>query len=115
MTEQTHLGWFLTNTNLPDYITSCAQSALRGQTPAPLREYSFAFDEIAKRIALKAEVERELTENEREMLAVTETEIYSDFADCTLVETEVVVVPLGQPLRPLRGGVAYLREGERNL
>ena len=64
---------------------------------------------------LKAEVERELTEDEREDLAVAETEIYAAciFGDDTLIDTAVEVVPSGQALHPLPGGVAYLREGER--
>lgn len=101
--------------SLPGWIMASARRALFGQTPAPLREYSFTFDEGAKRITLKAEVERELTETEREDLAVAETEMYADriFDDATDIETLVEVVPLGQPLHPLPGGVAYLREGER--
>ena len=101
--------------NLPGWIMVSAQRALLGQTPAALRGYSFAFDEDAKRITLRAEVERELTEAEREDLAVAETEMYAEriFDDATDIETVVEVVPLGRPLHPLPGGVAYLREGER--
>ena len=103
--------------SLPDWIMASARRALLGQTPAPLREYSFAFDESAKRIMLKAEVERELTEAEREDLAVAETEMYADriFDDATDIETMIEIVPLGQPLHPLQGGVVYLREGERAI
>jgi len=101
--------------SLPDWITASARRALLGQTPAPLREYSFAFDEDIRRITLKAEVERELTEAEREELAGAETEIYAEriFDDATEIETVVEVVPLRQPLHPLPGGVIYLRKGER--
>ena len=98
--------------NLTDWIKACARQALLGQTPEVLREYSFAFDEAAKRIMLKAEVDRELNEDKREDLAVAETEVYADgiFGDETKIETIVEVVPLPQPLCPLPGGVAYLRD-----
>ena len=46
MADQMRLGWFLTDMSLPDYIAACARRALLGQTPEPLREYSFAFFEI---------------------------------------------------------------------
>ncbi len=64
--------------NLQDWIAACVRRALQGQAPAALREYSFSFDELAKRITLKAELEWDLTEDERESLAVVGTEVYSD-------------------------------------
>lgn len=99
------------------HTTASARRALLGQTPSPLRAYSFALNEDAKQVTFKAEVERELTEEERENLAVAETEVYADgiFGDATEIETVVEVVPLGRPLHPLPGGVAYLREGERAI
>lgn len=101
--------------SLPDRIAVFARRALLGQLPAPLRAYSFDFDETSKRITLRAEVDRELTEDEREDFAVAETEIYAAciFGDDTLIKTVVEVVPLDQPLCPLPGGMAYLREGEQ--
>jgi len=100
--------------SLPNWIAACARRSLRGHMPAPLREYSFSFDELAKRITLKAEVERELTEEERESLAIAEAELYADriFDDDTLIETKVEVAPEGTPLRPLPGGVIFSRDAK---
>ncbi len=41
---------------------------------------------------------------------VAETEVCADFADDTLVETVIKVVPPGSPLNPLPGGVVFRRE-----
>lgn len=112
MTDRGRLGSFLKNVDVYSYIMRSAKRALGGQTPTALRQYSFSCDEVAKTILFRAEVERELTEDEREDLAVAETEIYADFADDTLVETVVEVVLLGMPLHPLPGGIVFLREGE---
>jgi hypothetical protein len=71
-----------------------------------LRKYSFSFDELAKRITLKAEVERDLTEDERESLAVVGTEVYSGmiFGNDTIVEAEISVVHDGNTTRSIGGG-----------
>ena len=90
----------------------CERRAGRSNIQSPQRILVF-FREVEKQVLLKAEVDRELTETERENLAVAETEIYSEFGDDTLVETFVEVVPFGQPLRPLPGGIADLRGGEQ--
>ncbi len=66
MSTHTRLGSFLKTKGLGEYISACAQRALRGNAPAALREYSVAFDKRAKRILLKAEVERELSQDERD-------------------------------------------------
>lgn len=89
--------------NLQDWIAACVRRALQGQAPAALREYSFSFDELAKRITLEVDVERDLTEDERESLAVVETEVYSDliFGNDTIVKTEIIVVYDGTQLDPL--------------
>ena len=97
------------------HIALSGRNLLVGQTPAPLRAYSFSFDEARRTLIFKAEVDQELTEDEREDLAVTETEIDCQdvFGEETLVETTVVtVVPVGQPLDPLPGGISFLRDGE---
>lgn len=101
-----------TNVNLHGYIVACIQRALQGQVPAVLRECSFSFDEEAKHITLKLEVERTMTEEEIERIAVAETQIYGDsiFGDDTRIETLVKVVPKGESLRPLPGGIAFSRE-----
>lgn len=91
-----------------------ASRALCGQTPAPVRAYSFQHDVDAEIFILKAEVDRELTEDEREDLAVVETEIWTDmFLDSTIsTETMVVLVPFGESLDPGKDGIVYLRDGE---
>jgi len=94
-------------------IAASARRALQGQMPASLREYSFSFDRAAKHIMFKAEVEPALTEDERDDLLAAESEVYADFADDTQVETSIEVVPADLPLRPLPGGVVFLRSGER--
>jgi len=91
-------------------IAASARRALQGQMPASLREYSFSFDRAAKHIMFKAEVEPALTEDD---LLAAESEVYADFADDTQVETSIEVVPADLPLRPLPGGVVFLRSGER--
>ena len=100
---------------LARWMKAAAEAALVGNTPGPLRQYSFAFDERTKQITLKAEVDRPLDEEEREDLRVAETEMYSErfFDDEEVVETVIVVVPLPHPLSPLQGGVAYTRDDAR--
>lgn len=91
-----------------------ASRALCGQTPVPVRAYSFQHDIDAEILILKAEVDRELTEDEREDVAVVETEIWTDmFLDSTIsTETMVVLVPFGESLDPGKDGIVCLREGE---
>ena len=117
MSAHTRLGSFLKRKGLKEYITECAQRALQGNAPSGLLEYSFSIDESAKRILFKAEVERELSQDERDSLMVAETEVYADFGDDTLVETMIEVVPPGSSLDPLPGGVVFQRDqdGSRPL
>lgn len=110
MADKAKLGSFLKNVSLQDYIIASAKGALGGQTPNALRQYSFSFSEQDKSILFKAEVDRELTKEERSDLSVVETEIYSDFADGTMVETIIEIVPNEMPLHPLSGGVVYRRD-----
>lgn len=100
--------------SLYEYITACARQALQGQIPSPLRRYSFWFDEDEKRIVFKAEVEKDLSEDERESLAVAETEVYADsiFGDDTEIKTMIEIIPTEVPLHPLPNGVVFLRDGE---
>lgn len=99
--------------DLSERIIAYAKGALTGQTPVPLRLYSFDYDAAEKTITFKAEVARELTESEAEDLAVVETEVYADciFGDDTQIETRVEIVPEEVPLRPLHGGVVYRKDG----
>jgi hypothetical protein len=55
-------------------IVASAKRALPGQTPASLREYSFSYDPVSKKILLKAETERTPTEQELDDLQVAESE-----------------------------------------
>jgi hypothetical protein len=91
-------------------IYASARRALRGQTPASLLEYSFSYDPVSRKILLKAETARTLTEGERDDIQVAETEIHADFWDALEVETVIEVVPPGAPLNPLPGGVVFRRD-----
>ena len=99
--------------DMAKWINASAKVALLGQTPVPLRQYSFALDERARRITLKAEVDRPLTEAEREDLEMAESELYAErFFDDeeTLIETVIEVVPPPHTLSALQGGVIYNRD-----
>ena len=109
MNSKRRVGSFLGDIDLGGYMVSCARRALRDQTPNTLRQYSFSVDHGKNLIRFKAEVDEELTEAEAEELAVVETEICADFGGDTLVETRIVIVPVGQALQPLPGGVVFTR------
>ena len=102
-------------------ILLSADRGLLGQIPEPLRAFSFSFDQSIRTIWLRAEVDRELSEDEREDLAFSESEIAADnvldphspLDQWTQTELAVVVVPPDQPLDPLPDGVVFLRAGER--
>lgn len=94
-------------------IHASARRALRGQTPASLREYSFSHDPASRKILLKVETARALTKEEIDDIQVAETEIHADFWDAREVETVIVVVPPGAPLNPLPGGVVFRRDEDR--
>jgi hypothetical protein len=94
-------------------IVASAKRALRGQTPASLREYSFSYDPVSKKILLKAETERTPTEQELDDLQVAESEIHADFWDAAEVKTAIEIVPPGAALNPLPGGVIFRREDRR--
>lgn len=104
---------------LVDDIRWYACRAMDLELPLPLRAYSFSFDRDAQTIWIKAEVDRELDEDERENLSCAETVLYSDeilsWVDRkkgTTIHTQVSVVPAGRPLDPLPRGIAFLRVGE---
>ena len=89
--------------------------ALHGNTPEPLRAYSFHLDLLEHTVTLKAEVDRPLTEDERETLLIVESEIVADVApdDSILFRTTIAPTAPGQLLDPARDGIALLRESER--
>lgn len=115
MTDESRLGWFLKDCSIQEYILLGAQRALGGQTPDILRQYSFSYNEYNKTIIFKAEVERELTEDERECLDIVETEIQADFPDNTMVKTVISVIKIENELQPLSGGIAYHRPKSKFL
>lgn len=94
-------------------IVASAKRALPGQTPASLREYSFSYDPVSKKILLKAETERTPTEQELDDLQVAESEIHADFWDAAEVKTVIEIVPPGAALNPLPEGVIFRREDRR--
>ena len=88
------------------------QRALEGQTPSTLRAYSFAIDHGSRRLLLRAHFEEVPSEDALEDISVVETEIDADFPDDFEGETDIEIVPPGQSLSFLPGGIAYLRTGE---
>lgn len=102
--------------SLYEYITACARRALQGQIPSSLRRYSFSFDAADKRIVFRAEVEKNLNEDELENLAIAETEVYADsvFGDDTKIDTLIEIIPMKAPLHPLPNGIVFLRDGEES-
>ncbi len=96
--------------NYCEHIMWSARRALGGQTPIALRQYSFSFEDATRSIVFKAEVERELTEDERENLEVAVTEVYADFYEDMQIDTVVAIVPLGHPLHLLPDGIVFSRE-----
>ena len=119
-TKQTIRSMTLSPEDASAEILYSADRGLSGYVPAPLRAYSYAFDQSERTIWLKAEVDRELDEDEREDLSVAETGVIADnvltphapLNASTMVELAVVVVPPDQPIAPLPGGIVFLRDGE---
>ena len=105
---------------LVDDISWCVDRALRGKVSMSLRALSFLFDVPSQIIILKAEVDRALSEDEREELRAVESEISADnvlatgpsLRNQTATKLVVAVAPPAQPLDPLPDGVAFLRAGE---
>ena len=91
-----------------------AQRALGGQTPESLRAYSFDADMKKQEILLRAHFGEQPSEADLEEISVVETETMADFlfVVAETITTDVEIVPVGQPLSFLSGGMAYLREGE---
>jgi hypothetical protein len=97
---------------LRQLVCSSAKRALRGQTPATLRAYSFAIDNDNKCILLRAHFGEHPSENDLEAISIIETEIDADFLDHLEGETDTEVVTTGVTPSFLLGGIAYLRDGE---
>ncbi len=89
-----------------------ARRALRGQTPASLRAYSFAVDETSKLILLRAHFAVAPSAADLADISVVDTEICADFLDRFETKTDVEVAPPATSLSLLDGGIAYLRAGE---
>lgn len=98
-------------------ILHSADRGLWGQVPGPLRAWSFSFDEIARLITFKAEVDRQVIveDDDWEDLSFASGEVSAELllGEGTQVDMEIVVVPLDQPLDPLPDGVVFLRAGEQ--
>lgn len=95
-------------------IGTAARDELELRAPSAVRACSFSFDERAEHITFRAELDRELTDDEDHALWVAAIEVhtYSIVAEDAYIEMLTEIVPLGEPLRPLPGGIAFLRVGE---
>ena len=90
-------------------IRSSAKRALSGQTLEPLLQYSFSYSFLGRKLLIRAEVERELSEDEHEKLEVAVTEIYSDFwPDFDI--TMIVDIVTEAALKALPDGIVYRRD-----
>ena len=97
---------------LVQLVCGSAKRALRGQTPAILRAYSFEIDNKNRKIFLRAHFAEKPSEDDLNLISIIETEIDADFLDHFDGETDIEVVAPNENLSFLSGGVAYLREGE---
>ena len=102
-------------------IQLSADSGLSGYVPNSLRALSFAFNQDVRTVWLKAEVDRELTEDEWDDASEAETMVAADdvfmsgppLNEHTMTDFTVMVVPPDQPLDPLPDGIVFLRACER--
>lgn len=98
-------------------IVYSADVGLSGLVPDPLRAFSFSFDEIARLITIRAEVDKELIveDDDWEDLSCASSDVSADLllGEGTQVEMDIVVVPCDQPLDPLPDGIVFLRAGEQ--
>ena len=97
-----------------NHICWYVKRALQDQTPRNLRAFSYQVELDRKLIRLRAHFDSTPSEDELEEISCVETEIIADFDGATIenFDTDVEVVPVGQPLSFLPGGIAYLRAGE---
>ncbi len=91
-------------------------TAAFGAGSSPLRAWSFSFDEIARTITFRAEVDTEVIveDDNCEDLSLAGGEASADLllGEGTQVNMEILLVPSDQPLDPLPDGVVFLRAGE---
>lgn len=79
-----------------------------------LRCCSFSLGALPERLTFRAELDRVLTDAEDHALWVASIEVhtYGVVDDDTHMEMLTELVPCGEPLHPLPGGIAVLRAGE---
>ena len=90
-----------------------ARGTVAGQTPESLRAYSFSIDVDKLEILLRAHFGLVPSEGDLKDISCAETEVIAEFPGLfSQISTDVEIMPVGQPLSCLPGGIAYRRAGE---